>query len=958
MEKQSTHSLETIDEQIERVINGSVVLDNTASAVTLGDNKPVSSVAVKGAIRPLEEANNIITVSIGSYQDADGITLVTRTDRARTSIILRKDLVGQYIAPPAGYYFYTYLLDKNLKKIDVKNWVGTENSPLNIDALPENVAYLTMSLKNSYAGNTSITDGDLVVLQNWANTTLSPISKIGDWEYVIMGNRGIDNAITIKDGIVSIQAGGFGIIWKGNTYYVANTNTSVTTPYTFNLGQYTNNYLVLNTKGLLNKDVRNELSELVSVRPYIREGDVPIAYHYMGNQVVLLGQFKDLYGGDTAGNLEVVNNLTQGGATAALSAEMGKELNTKLLNLDSTNTPISISVGSYLDNDGLTPVVNVNRARTSIIARKDIIGMSLMPPTGYYMWVFQLDSNFRKVGNSSWIGGTSSPLYVDNLADNVLYLTISFKNSYNGDTAMEESHILTLQQWVNSQLYVSAKINNWDYVLQANISIDGAIKTEGTHIIIKSSGFGIRFKGKLYYVANTDTTVTEPYDFDLGAYGNLYLCLDTSLLTNPNARNNLADVVVVRNGLRENDIPIAYRYMGERVYLLGQFKDIYGGGSSNTELTSRTINSDIFFAPEYYAFCRGKKLNTQGEGAEWFKRFTLAHFTDIHNFYDLFAEGLRVVQSKVIGVVNCGDDSRGISSNDVPIIKEDLQDIMNVVSQNNKLPYIPNVGNHDFTGLTKKEYFDRVCASLTDVVWGDAANYRVYGYRDFTDSTYEGNYRVIMLDPFDYNDGQYSNPYYNMYVVFSQNQINWLIDTLEDAASKGLNVITTMHFSFGDNSLPFGEELAKPDAHYCQDAFMIPDIIKAIQNKTTLNKTYSDSQGVNNISINKDFTNVAQLKYVCHLFGHIHSKNAYRCQKTNGEKYDMLMLGELSLAQNGIALAKTYREQGTVNNMSFSVLAIDSEEQAVYRISYGAYRDYSDPTKNNRVTKHSYRFND
>lgn len=678
MEKQSTHSLETIDEQIERVIDGSVVLDNTASAVTLGDNKPVSSVAVKGAIRPLEEANNIITVSAGSYQDADGTTPVTRTERARTSIILRKDLVGQYIAPPVGYYFYTFLLDKNLKKIDVKNWVGTEHSPLNIDALPENVAYLTMTLKNSYAGNTSITDGDLAVLQNWANVTLSPISKVGDWEYVIMGNRGIDNAITIKDGIVSIQAAGFGIIWKGNTYYVANTNTSVTTPYTFNLGQYSNRYLVLNTKGLLNKDVRNELSELVSVRNYIREGDVPIAYHYMYNQVVLLGQFKDLYGKDIA----------------------------------------------------------------------------------------------------------------------------------------------------------------------------------------------------------------------------------------------------------------------------------------NTKLDNTTINSDIFFAPEYYAFCRGKKLNTQGEGVEWFKRFTLAHFTDIHNFYDLFAEGLKVVQSKVIGVVNCGDDSRGISSDDVPTIKGDLQDIMNVVSQNNKLPYIPNVGNHDFTGLTKKEYFDRVCANLSGITWGNEAGYRTYGYRDFTDSTYEGNYRVIMLDPFDYNDGQYSNPYYNMYVVFSQNQINWLIDTLEDAASKGLNVITTMHFSFGDNSLPFGEELAKPDAYYCQDAFMIPDIIKAIQNKTTLNKTYSDSQGVNNISINKDFTNVAQLKYVCHLFGHIHSKNAYRCQKTNGEKYDMLMLGELSLAQNGVALAKTYREQGTVNNMSFSVLAIDSEEQSVYRISYGAYRDYSDPTKSNRVTKHSYRFND
>lgn len=657
-----------------------------------------------------------------------------------------------------------------------------------------------------------------------------------------------------------------------------------------------------------------------------------------------------------ADELKVVNNLTEGGAAAALSAEMGKELNAKLQNLGSTNVPIAISVGSYRDNDGLTPVVNANRARTSIVSRKDIIGMSLMPPAGYYMWVFQLDTNFQKVTNTNWIGGGTSPLLVDNLADNVAYITIVFKNSYNGDTAMDESHILTLQQWVNSQLYVSAKINNWDYVLQANSGIDGAIKIEGTHIIIKSSGFGIRFKGKLYYVANTDTTVTEPCDFDLGAYGNLYLCLDTSLLTNPDARNNLADVVVVRNGLRENDIPIAYRYMKEQVYLLGQFKDVYGGTGSGASLTHESINNDILFAPDFYAYRRGKLLNDKMEGMSWYKRFVIAHYTDIHNYYDLFGQGLKVMQDKANVVVNCGDDSRGITADDAATVKSDLSQMMGVVNRVNTLPYIPNVGNHDFTGLTKKEYFDIVCAGLTNVVWGDAENYRIYGYSDFINTNYQGDYRIIILDPCDYNDGQYSNPYYNAYVVFSQEQIDWLIKTLEDAANKGLNVITTMHYSFGDNSLPYGDELAKPDAFFCQDAFMIPDIIKALQNEGTLSKDYADAVGTNHISINKDFAETNPLKYVCHLFGHIHSKNAYQCQKTDGEKYDMLMLGELSLAQNGAALSKTYREVNTINNISFSALAIDSEEQAIYRIAYGAYKDYSDPTKDARVTKLGYRF--
>lgn len=803
MEKYSAYPIEAIDEAVTKVTTGEVVIENTLSEIT-DERNPVNGIAVKGAIYPLEKANEVITISKGTYSDADGITPTDRATRARTSIILRKDLVGQHIAPPAGYYFYTFLLDKNLKKIGNKNWIGTETSPLNIDQLGVDVAYLTITLKNSYNGDTDISDSDLVVLQNWVNTTLCPTGKVTDWEYVIQANQGIKNAITVKDGIVNIQASGFGIIWKGDLYYVANTNTSVTTPYTFNIGQSNNRYLVLNTKGLLNKGVRNELSEIISMRALLREGDIPIAYHYMSNQVVLLGQFKDLYGANSA------------------------------------------------------------------------------------------------------------------------------------DTSIPDT----------------------EYTLQSNYGTDGVIVVKNSHIYIAATGFSIWYGGKVYYVANPDTASKDVYDFNLGGAAHRYLVLDPQKLKNENARNDLAEVVSVKSYISRGNIPIAYVYYDSEVFLLGQFKDLYGNDSANAKLDNTTINADIFFAPDYYSFCRGKKLDSEGKGTAWFKRFTLAHFTDIHNFYDLFAEGLKVVQSKVVGVVNCGDDSRGISADDVPTIKGDLQDIMNVVSQNNKLPYIPNVGNHDFTGLTKKEYFDIVCANLSGVTWGNKAGYRTYGYIDFTDSTYEGNYRVIMLDPFDYNDGQYSNPYYNMYVVFSQNQINWLIDTLEDAASKGLNVITSMHFSFGDNNLPFGEELAKPDAHYCQDAFMIPDIIKAIQTKGQLNKSYTDSEGSNNITINRDFTAAGNLKYVCHLFGHIHSKNAYRCQKTDGEKYDMLMLGELSLAQNGIALAKTYREQGTVNNMSFSVLAIDSEEQAVYRISYGAYRDYSDPTKNNRVTKHSYRFND
>lgn len=50
MEKQSTHSIETIDAQIERVIDGSVVVENTLSALDKTSNKPVDSKGIADAI--------------------------------------------------------------------------------------------------------------------------------------------------------------------------------------------------------------------------------------------------------------------------------------------------------------------------------------------------------------------------------------------------------------------------------------------------------------------------------------------------------------------------------------------------------------------------------------------------------------------------------------------------------------------------------------------------------------------------------------------------------------------------------------------------------------------------------------------------------------------------------------------------------------------------------------------
>ena len=380
--------------------------------------------------------------------------------------------------------------------------------------------------------------------------------------------------------------------------------------------------------------------------------------------------------------------------------------------------------------------------------------------------------------------------------------------------------------------------------------------------------------------------------------------------------------------------------------------------AQETVLTNRQINELIFFAPELEAYKYGRRTDGNGVGKSWFHRFGILHISDVHQRNENLLEAIEVASGRVYAVLNTGDDANGVHASDGETVRRELSSSTGTVACADAIPYLQVPGNHDVTGLTKKEYFDIVCTtvekSAPSVVWGDREGSRTYGYMDFTDGRYEGDFRIIMLDPFDYDDGLFGNTYQFISAVFSQKQTDWLIDVLLDAASKGLNVITMMHYSFGDSTI-FNEETANPDATFCQDPFMIPDIIDAIQQKSRLNKKYDDVKNINNVFIDRDFTNVPDLEFVAHLFGHIHSRNHYQCQRSDGKKYDILMLGESALGIPGTALNKRHMERGTVTGIAFSALEIDVVEKAVYRVAYGAYRHH-DMTDSPRTLKIPYRF--
>ena len=372
---------------------------------------------------------------------------------------------------------------------------------------------------------------------------------------------------------------------------------------------------------------------------------------------------------------------------------------------------------------------------------------------------------------------------------------------------------------------------------------------------------------------------------------------------------------------------------------------LWTGGEVYAQDTQALTNEAIenyLFDQQYHAYQVGRLNHENGVGKRWYYRFSLMHITDVHANYDLIRQAFRSNKGHFDVICNTGDDANGCEVKDAPAIITTLDSISSIIKTSNihRTPYINLKGNHDVTGITNADYFDRMCTTMQDfhpTVWGNAEEKRAYGYMDVKSNEIMGSFRLIFLDPFDYNDGEFGNTYPFMSAAFSQKQIDWFIDALVDATDKGLNVITLMHYSFGDSPI-FSEENACPDATYYQDAFMIPDIIDAIQNKTPMKAEYKDKAGKHHIRIKRDFSKVKDLKYVCHLFGHIHSKNAYQCQKSDGsKKYNMLMLGEMSLSSNGTAVNMVYKDQNTPVYSAFSTLCIDTHEKKIYRVAFGPY---------------------
>lgn len=250
----------------------------------------------------------------------------------------------------------------------------------------------------------------------------------------------------------------------------------------------------------------------------------------------------------------------------------------------------------------------------------------------------------------------------------------------------------------------------------------------------------------------------------------------------------------------------------------------------------------------------------------------------------------------------------------------------------------------DDYGLSVQEYAANISPASN--------NYRHNSYCDLTGDDF-GRIRIIMLDQLDHSlqtDGSGKLVYTCQNdPVYSQAQIDWLCNTALQVPD-GTGVIICNHYPFDKTPSSDPNESLVVDGDYVQPWNMIPDIVQAWQDRTALNRMYNDRMGLQNITVNVDFSNIGSgCEFICYLCGHTH----YKTNKVV-TGYKQMMLLEDSSGSYGTIYSDLVRLAGTPTSNAFSILSVDRTQGVIYRTSYGAYKGV-DETEKSRIEKINYR---
>lgn len=303
---------------------------------------------------------------------------------------------------------------------------------------------------------------------------------------------------------------------------------------------------------------------------------------------------------------------------------------------------------------------------------------------------------------------------------------------------------------------------------------------------------------------------------------------------------------------------------------------------------------------------------------------TFAHISDLHNDptnYTRFLNLLNEYDDLIdFGVVSGDLVDSGSSANFSEMIG--CESVLN-----GNVPVYKCVGNHE-TGMT--------LANLYTAYQPGSGDGSLYFSKDFSDR----GIRVIFLNQYDNESSTRGNTGH-----YSQEQINWFIDKLQDAITNSLSVIVVLH-SMGEAGWPlynkqgFYQQVLGPMYGAVNSDPIISEIINAFKHKGNLTKTYTYTDGSGSISVSAAFNGYG--KFVCYIAGHEH---------VDVIGYSAIYPDQLiCLVQGGVVNSSTRTEAqahwqskydtprvpNTVTSDSINVYSIDTAQKLVKVVKIGS----------------------
>lgn len=377
-------------------------------------------------------------------------------------------------------------------------------------------------------------------------------------------------------------------------------------------------------------------------------------------------------------------------------------------------------------------------------------------------------------------------------------------------------------------------------------------------------------------------------------------------------------------------------------------------------------NDDTLDVSRFVSFEQKYNPVSHYNSSGWKSRFNLIHTTDNHIDPIIKQSVVKLkdtislsnyISSNIDAVVDTGDVTNGynIASS---LLESEFADAKDAFVKSQK-PVLVSLGNHDGNDnadpsqcLTPQQQWDWLYSALegrfSDVHFGDKANLKAYSYLDV--SRNGSTLRIIALDQLD--APSYTTKVLQHTAIYSQSQIDWLVNLLENTPAN-YGIVICNHFPFAPyRAGGYSEEWpCLNDGSFAQGWQMIPEIIQAFSSRSTLNKTYADANGFQDIEVDADFSSVPATSQFCfYMCGHTHSKNTFYVKQEGGVDYNQLMLVEDSSALLGVSLNKVWRDISSPISNAFSILSVDLVERCVYRTSFGAIQKFNEATAQ-RISK-------